>query len=176
MSGAVAGSMAGRPTRRARALWLPAVTTTLLTEVALYLVMRAGFRPWTIPLDWHVFHSHHPLQFYVPWLLVLPFVGAAGAAWSHGQGGTLREAALAAMFPALAALWLTILATPIDLLIDVVLEGNHSPAHSFCGTAWLLVSFVLAPGLALALGLLVATRWHRARAGSSVHQALASRG
>lgn len=165
--------------RRVRALWPPAVTVTLAAEVALYLVMRSGYRPWTIPLDWYVFHAqHHPLQFFVPWLIVLPFVAAAGALWSRGQGGTAREAALVAMFPALAALWLTILATPIDLLVDVVLEGKHSPAHSFCGTAWLLVSFVLAPGAALSLGLLAATiGWHRAQgAGSSAGEPLASRG
>ena len=165
-------------TRRVRALWLPAVTVTLVAEATLHLVMRSGYRPWTILLDWHVFHSHHPLQFYIPWLLALPFIAAAGALWSRRHGGTGREAALAAMFPALAALWLTILATPIDLLIDVVLEGNHSPEHSFCGTAWLLVSFVLAPGAALSLGLVAATAgWHRAQgAGSSADQAVPSRG
>jgi hypothetical protein len=164
-------------TRRFRALWLPALATTVAAEATLYLVMGSGYRPWTIPLDWYAFHAHHPLQFYVPWLVVLPFIAAAGALWSRRQGGTSREAALVAMFPAFAALWLTILATPIDLLVDVVLEYKHSPAHSFCGTAWLLVSFVLAPGAALALGLLGAARWHRALgAGSSAERAVASRG
>jgi hypothetical protein len=81
------------------------------------------------------------------------------------------------MFPALAALSLTIVATPIDLLVDVVIEGNHSPEHTFCGTAWLLVSFVLAPGLALALGFVVAAAWcHRAaRAGKKAVQPEAAR-
>jgi len=144
------------------------VTVTLVAEVTLYLVMRSGYRPWTIPLDWYVFHAqHHPLQFYIPWLLALPVIGAAGASWSRRQGGTPREAALAAMFPAIAALGLTIIATPLDILVDVVIRRGHSVEHSLCGTAWLLVSFVLAPGLALALGLLVAAvRWHRAPAAS----------
>ena len=165
-------------TRRVRALWLPAVAMTLVAEAALSMVMCSEYRPWTVFLDWYVFHAqHHPLQFYVPWLAVLPFIAAAGALWSRRQGGTSREAALVAMFPAFAALWLTILATPIDLLVDVVLEHKHSPAHSFCGTAWLLVSFVLAPGAALALGLLGAARWYRPLgAGSSAEQAVASRG
>jgi hypothetical protein len=60
--------------RRARALWLPAVTITLVAEATLYVVMRSEYRPWTVPLDWHVFHAHHLLQFYVPWLLALPGV------------------------------------------------------------------------------------------------------
>jgi hypothetical protein len=153
-------------TRRVRALWLPAVAVTLVAEAALYLVMRTGYRPWTIPLDWYVFHAqHHPLQFFVPWLLALPFVAAAGATWSRRLGGTPREAALAAMFPAIAALGLAIIATPLDILVDVVIRRSHALEHTFCGTAWGLVSFVLAPGIALALGLLVvAVSWHRAPA------------
>jgi hypothetical protein len=150
-------------TRRVRALWLPAVTVTLVAEAALFLVMRSGYRPWTIPLDWHVFHSHHPLQFYVPWLLALPVIGAAGALWSRRQRGTPREAAVAAMFPAIAALGLITVSTPLDVLVDVVIQHSHTVEHTFCGTAWALVSFALAPGVALALGLLVATRWHRTR-------------
>lgn len=148
--------------RRVRVLWLPAVAMTVLAEAVLYLVMRSGYRPWTIPLDWHMFHSHHPLQFYVPWLLLLPFLGAAAALWSGRQGGTPREAALAAMFPAIAALALATIATPLDVLVDGVIQRNHAVEHSLCGTAWILASFVLAPGLALALGLLAATAWgHR---------------
>jgi hypothetical protein len=153
-------------TRRVQALWLPAVATILVADVSLDLVTRAGFRPWTIPLDWHFFHSHHPLQFYVPWLLALPVIGAAGATWSLQRGGRLREAAKVALAPAVAALGLAAGATPIDLLVDVI-GGKHAAEHTFCGTAWLLVSFVLAPGLALAAGFVVAAVWwHRApRAG-----------
>jgi len=162
-------------TRRVRALWLPALTVTLVAEVTLYLVMRSGYRPWTIPLDWHVFHSHHPLQFYVPWLAALPLVGAAAALWSRRQGGTPREAAVAAMFPAIAAFGLIVLSTPLDVLVDVVIQHSHTLEHTFCGTAWALVSFALAPGLALALGFLVATRWHRTQAGSRAGQLVAGR-
>jgi hypothetical protein len=137
---------------------------TVLAEAALYLVMLSGYRPWTIPLDWYVFHAqHHPLQFYVPWLAVLPFVAAVAALWSRRKGGNPREAAAAAMFPAIAALALAIIATPLDVLVDVVIQRNHTVEHSLCGTAWLLVSFAIAPGLALALGLLVAAvSWRHA--------------
>jgi hypothetical protein len=164
-------------TRRVRTLWLPAVTVTLAAEATLLLVMRSGYRPWTILLDWHVFHSHHPLQFYIPWLLALPVISAAGAFWSRRQGGTPREAAVAAMSPAIAAFGLIVVSTPLDVLVDVVIQGSHTVEHTFCGTAWLLVSFVLAPGLALGLGLLVAAmRWHRAPgAGSRADQMEAGR-
>lgn len=161
--------------RRVRALWLPAAATILLADASLNLVTLAGIRPWTIPLDWHVFHSHHPLQFYLPWLLALPFIGAAGATWSLRQGGSLREAAEAALAPAVAALGLALVVTPIDLLIDVV-GGKHPAEHTFCGTAWLLASFVLAPGVALAIGLVAAAVGRRrARASGSTAHPLAAR-
>jgi len=144
-----------------RALWLPGLATTLVAQATLSLVILAGVRPLTILLDWHVFHPHHPLQFYVPFLLALPAVAAAGSLWSRRQGGTPREAALVALFPAIAVLGLILVVmTPLDILFDVVLRGSHTVEHTFCGTAWALVSMVLAPGVALALGLLpAATRW-----------------
>jgi len=162
-------------TRRMQVLWLPAVASILAAEVTLFLLTWSGTRPWTIPLDWHVFHSHHPLQFYVPWLVALPFVAAASALWSRRRGGTPREAAKAALAPAVAALGLTAVATPVDLLVDVV-GGKHAAEHTLCGTAWLLVSFVVAPGVALALGLLAVAVWRRrAGAASSTPHPLAAR-
>jgi hypothetical protein len=110
--------------------------------------------PMTILLNWHVFHAHHPLQFWFPWLLVLPFIAAGGAAWSRRQGGTAREAALVALSPAIMVLGLLVASTLMDLIVDVG-GGRHAAEHTFCGSAWALVSFVLAPGTALALGLLV---------------------
>jgi hypothetical protein len=59
-------------TRRVQVLWLPAVASILAAEVTLFPLTWSGTRPGAILLDWHVFHSHHPLQFYVPWLLGRP--------------------------------------------------------------------------------------------------------
>jgi hypothetical protein len=164
-------------TRRVQVLWLPAVAAIVTTEILLFLLTWAGARPWTIPLDWHVFHSHHPLQFYVPWLAALPFVAAASALWSRRRGGTAREAGKVALAPAVAALGLIVVSTPLDILVDVVIQRSHTLEHTFCGTAWALVSFALAPGLALALGFVVAAVWwHRApRAGVKAVQPQASR-
>jgi hypothetical protein len=163
-------------TRRAQVLWLPAVAAIVTAEILLFLLTWSGTRPWTIPLDWHVFHSHHPLQLYVPWLLALPLVAAASSVWSRRRGGTAREAAKVAMAPAAAALALAVVATPIDILVDVVIQRSHSLEHTLCGTAWLLVSFVLAPGVALAVGLLAAAVWRRhAGAPGSTSRALATR-
>jgi hypothetical protein len=62
---------------------------------------------------------------------------------------------------------LTAVATLIDLVVDVG-GGRHAAEHTFCGTAWVLVSFVLAPAVALVVGLLAAVLWdRRAALGSS---------
>ena len=160
-------------TRRGQVLWVPAVASILTAEVLLFLLTWAGARPWTIPLDWLVFHSHHPLQLYVPWLAALPFIAAAASRWSRARGGTPSEAAQVALAPAVAALGLGIAATPIDLVVDVA-GGRHAAEHTFCGTAWLLVSFVLAPAVALAVGGLAAALWpRRAGAGSPAHPSTA---
>ncbi len=154
--------------RRVRVLWVPAVASILAAEGLLFLHTWAGARPWTIPLDWHVFHSHHPLQFYLTWLAALPFVAGAASRWSRARGGTPAEAVEVALAPAVAALALGIAATPVDLLVDVV-GGRHAAEHTFCGTAWLLVSFVLAPGVALAVGLLAVALWPRRAGGPPTH-------
>lgn len=148
-------------TRRVRVVWLPAVAATLVVELSVHMVQLAGIRPWAIALDWHVFHAHHPLLFYVPFLLTLPVIGAASATWSRAHGGTAREAAFVALFPAFAALWLIIVATPFDLLVDVVVRRIHGTEHTFCGVAFMLVSMVLTPGLALSLGLPIAALLRR---------------
>ncbi len=111
------------------------------------------------------------------WLPAVTVTLVAAALWSRRQGATPREAAVAAMFPAIVAFGLTIIATPLDILVDVVIARGHGLEHTFCGTAWLLASVVLAPGAALALGLLAATVWerHAPRAGARAVQPEAGR-
>ena len=133
-------------TDRIRAVWLPGLAAVLVAEGSLYLLQQAGVRPLTFFLDWH-----HPLQFYVSWLLLLPLVGAVAALWSRRAGGTSRQRVLAAAMPALAELGLIIFGTVVDIIGDVG-GGRHSIWHTFCGTGSFSVSRMLVPGLALLLG------------------------
>jgi hypothetical protein len=136
---------------------LPGLAAVFVAEVSLYLLMRAGIEPWTIMLDWN-----HPLQFYIPWLLALPVLGAGAALWSRRQGGTPRELVLAAIFPAIAELGLIAFGTVSDLIVDVG-GGYHSIWGTFSGTGSFSISRVLVPGFALFVGALpVVRRWrHR---------------
>jgi len=140
---------------RVRAVLIPGLVAVIVAEVSLYLVQRLGVRPLTLLLEWH-----HPLQFYIPWLLGLPLVGALAAFWSHGQGGTPRQVLMAAMMPALGELvFMVLIVTPPDILGDVVIGRHHSIWHSLCGTGSFAISRVLVPGVALFIGgILVALR------------------
>lgn len=131
---------------RVRTVWLPGLAAVIVAEGSLYVLQHSGLRPMTLFLDWH-----HPLQFYLPWLLGLPLVGAIVAGWSRREGGTPRQMIMAATMPALAEIALIVFGTVVDIIGDVG-GGHHSIWHTFCGTGSFSVSRVLAPGVALVLG------------------------
>jgi hypothetical protein len=60
--------------KRLRAFWLPGLVMGVLSMGLLLVCLRLGFQPLTFFLHWH-----HPWQFYLPWLAMLPLLGALGA-------------------------------------------------------------------------------------------------
>jgi hypothetical protein len=86
---------------------------------------------------------------YVPWLCVLPFLGAAGAYWSRrtGSGPALRIAV--GIFPAIVFLGTFLVFVPVSLAIDTLPAKIFLPAF-----AGLILSWVVLPGAALFLGVL----------------------
>jgi hypothetical protein len=86
--------------------------------------------------------------FYVPWLIVLPFIGAGAAFWSQCAGGGVLHRLLAALAPVLIWLGLVLIALPISLIVDrgVPLALKATAVGAF------LVSWVLLPGMLLLLG------------------------
>jgi hypothetical protein len=133
---------------RVRTVLIPGLAAVVVAEVSLYLIQRLGVRPITLLLDWH-----HPLQFYIPWLLGLPLVGALAALWSRRQGGTPRQVLMAATMPALGELaFMVLILTPPDVLGDVVIGRHHSIWHSLCGTGSFTISRVMVPAVALSIG------------------------
>jgi len=145
---------------RVSALWLPGLVVLSVSMGLLMVLIRAGLRPLTFCLDWH-----HPLQFYVPWLLTLPLFGALGAYWSLRAGGGTRRRLLAGVFPVVAMAASFVVLLPIEIIGDVVVGGRHFIWHSFCGFGSFMVSWVLFPGAALLLG---ALPFLKAQPGNSV--------
>ncbi len=133
--------------QRVRTLWVPGLATALLAYGALLLLTRAGVRPHIL---WLSSYGGHAVTFYLPWLVVLPLIGAIAAAWSRRTGGSRRDSLLAAALPplAFAAFLLCMLA------LSLVLETQVPLATKVSGLGAFLLGWVVAPGIALLLGAL----------------------
>jgi hypothetical protein len=139
---------------RTKRLWLPGCIILLASALALVLFNFAGFSPY-FPRAWagNVGAEpflHDSLMIYVPWLCVLPFLGAAGAYWSRrtGSGPALRIAV--GIFPAFVFLATFLVWVPICVAIDALPQAKiFLPA-----LAGLILSWVVIPGVALLLGVL----------------------
>jgi hypothetical protein len=132
--------------KRLRAFWLPGLLMGVLSMSLLLVCVRLGVAPLTFFPHWH-----HPWQFYLPWLAMLPFLGALRAYWSRRAGGRTPMQLAAGLFPAMALTALGIIGLVIDIIVDVG-TGRHTIWHSLCGLGYFPVCWNLAPGAALLLG------------------------
>jgi len=139
---------------RTKRLWLPGCIILLASTLALALLQLAGFSPY-FPRAWDGNAStepllHNSLMIFLPWLCVLPFLGAAGAYWSRraGSGPALRIAV--GIFPAFVFLSTFLVWVPTCAAI-----GALPAAKIFLpALAGLILSWVVIPGAALLLGVL----------------------
>lgn len=130
---------------RAKSLWLPGLVTLTLSASLLRLFIWAGLQPHIIWMDEHAF-----LWFHLPWLLVLPTIGALGAYWSRRVGGGWRERLLAGLFPAAAV---TILFVAL-LAVAPFVDRQVPLAVKLAAFASRLLYSAVIPGAALLLGTL----------------------
>jgi hypothetical protein len=139
---------------RTKRLWLPGCIILLASTLALALLQLAGFSPY-FPRAWDGNAStepllHNSLMIFLPWLCVLPFLGAAGAYWSRraGSGRALRIAV--GIFPAFVFLSTFLVWVPTCVAIGAL----PAPKIFLPALAGLIVSWVVIPGAALFLGVL----------------------
>jgi hypothetical protein len=139
---------------RTQRFWLPGCIILLASALALALLQLAGFSPY-FPRVWAANSSaapylHDSFMVYVPWLCILPFLGAAGAYWSRraGSGPALRIAV--GIFPAFVFLGTFLVIFAVSFVIDTLPPANvFLPAF-----AGFILSWVVIPGAALLLGVL----------------------
>lgn len=128
---------------RSKVLWLPAFCTFALSMGLLALLQIAGFQPRIYWLDRRLF-----IPFYVPWLVVLPLVGAIAAFWSQRAGGRVLHRVLASLAPVMIWLGIFLLMLPLAMVID-----RHVPLTlKLEGLLTYIAAWVLLPSLALFLG------------------------
>ncbi len=134
-----------RMKNRIKTLWFPGLAMTTVAMGLLSAAIQAGFQPRIIWLR----HSISIL-FYVPWLAILPVVGALAAYWSRSQGGSVGVRLAAALFTVVTMATIFMLVMPVAVLFD-----RHVPWSSFT-ISWIacMVGWVVVPGAALLLGAL----------------------
>ncbi len=150
-------------TNRVRQFWLPGLVTFVLSGGALGLLEKFGPRPWIVTL-----RGVLPVGLlYIPWLLLLPLIGALGAYLSHRAGGSRRAVFSSIVFPVLPILISILLVLPVSLFSD------HFMAHMIgpMSLVMALLGWVLVPGAALLVGGLLTQLLFSARS-SSRHTAI----
>jgi hypothetical protein len=130
---------------RVRQLWFPGFLTLTLSMGLLPMLLELGLQPRIV--SWS---GPDTILFYVPWLLTLPLFGALCAYISLRAGGSARAILFSGIFPmlSLAACFFVIL--PLSIVLDRSI-AFHLTLAGFLGL-WL--SWVVAPGAALLIGVL----------------------
>jgi hypothetical protein len=131
-------------TNRIKQFWLPGLVTFVLSGGALGLLEKFGPRPWIVTL-----RGVLPIgMLYIPWLLLLPVVGALGAYLSHRAGGSEGTVFSSILFPVLPFLVAILLVLPVSLFFDRLITHNIGPMSLVMA----LLGWVLVPGVALLVG------------------------
>jgi hypothetical protein len=125
---------------RQRKFWMPALASLCLSVGILALSSNLGGNSYVLAHGW----SNKVV--YLPWILLSPFCGAAGAYLSRRAGGSFSARLAAGLFPAIAMLGLGIL---------LASAGAISFAAPKMTSFWRgLVAGIIVPSVALALGAL----------------------
>jgi hypothetical protein len=139
----------GTMQERVRQFWLPSLVTLFTAFAVLAILIWAGVRPWmTRPAE------TRGLIVYVPWILMLPFIGAVGAYMSRRAKATGWRVYVAGVFPALAIAMLFLLLLPWGFIVD----PRVAPDFKLMGFAAGTVSWVILPGIALWIGIVLQRR------------------
>lgn len=128
---------------RSKTLWLPGLVTLTLASVFLMVLQRfALLQPRIYWVD------DGALVLHLPWLMLLPLCGAAGAYLSRRAGGRSLNCLVAGIFPAFVMLGVFCLILPVGVFIE---HNRYILQHPlYFGLA--LLNWTVLPGAGLLLG------------------------
>ena len=134
--------------KRTSQFWIPGLLTLFASMSLLALIQIFGPNPWVTPAL-HGWRFIAPAAVvYVPWLLTLPFIGAAGGWLSGRAGGSVRTVFASMVFPVLPYLAFFSIGLPIAMIIDDHVAHNIMIPAFFVG----LAAWVVFPAVALLSG------------------------
>ena len=127
---------------RIKQIWVPAAVTFVFAYAALMCLevyMNRGY----------LTHTSKPrgLAFFLPWFLLLPFIGAASGYISRHAKGEGWRVYLAASFPALV-----IAGVFLAYYVLFVAAGPQRPTANPAAFVWMLFAWAILPGLILCSG------------------------
>ena len=137
--------------RRTKTLWLPALISLAAAMVFLMVSTQIALEPRVIgersvTLHTSTTSTSYSFAVYLPWLILLPFCGAAGAYLSRRAGGQRRVRLVAGLFP-----WMAL----FGLVTFLTLIGEIVPfQHQWFRFVTALLFLMVPPGIALLLGVM----------------------
>lgn len=135
---------------RIKRFWFPSFAILFASVIFLAAIQAAGLRPH------FMMKGELPLVIYLPWLVVLPFLGAGGAYWARCQRRGQTVAAAIELLPVLKFFGSFVVVFVVSLLVALpicVALGALAPdAEFFIVLAGAILSWVVIPGVALLLG------------------------
>ena len=131
---------------RVRQLWIPALVTLTLANVVLALLLRAH-----VPLAFVPAGSYASLCLYVPWILMLPLVGATGSFLARRGAAEGWKVYFVGLFPAvvLGGLFLLVLG------FVSIFDRNTARHIALSGVLLGVTGWVVLPAIALLIGVAV---------------------
>lgn len=127
---------------RMKQIWIPSLATLVSSWGALALLI------------WAEVITHRGVSrgviLYLPWLLLSPVIGVAGAFLSRRAGGTGWRVYLAGTFPALAAAIVFLLVLPLAFASGI--DPKAVPGFTFAALTPVVAGSVILPGIALWVG------------------------
>lgn len=137
--------------RRTKTLWLPALISLAAAMVFLMISTQIALEPRVVAERFVTLHTSttstsYSLAAYLPWLILLPFCGAAGAYLSRRAGGQRPVRLVAGLFPGIALFGLVSFLTLIGQIVPF--------QHQWSAFVTALLFLMVPPGIALFLGVM----------------------
>jgi hypothetical protein len=127
---------------RTRALWLPGLVALATASVFLMVLQLTGVQP---KIWWK---DGGALVIHIPWFMLLPLCGAAGAYLSFRAGGRRLTRLAAGLFPAIVMLAVFCVILPAGLLIERNAFIIRHPVYFVLA----ILNWTVVPALALLVG------------------------
>jgi hypothetical protein len=151
----------GRMSDRVRQIWIPSFVTLFVGWGVLGIVIWSKTQPWkqyeAVPgsVDGGILAAF--VTRYWPWLLSLPFIGAAGAYLSRRAKATGWRVYLSGVFPVLAVAVVFAVTFPFAFVVD----KQVAPFFNVPSLLANVVNWIVVPGAALWLGVALQGKFAR---------------